>query len=562
MRATRPIRAGLALALLVASIVPSASRAARPRVVALERATVVVAPGKVIEGGTVVLRDGLIVAAAAGAPIPSDAEVVDAKGLWIYPALIDALASPGTGAEPERATRGTGPGGGEAARGRGAVEPGDLHPLSRVRPERRAIEAFLPFEGERKREAETWRNLGFAVVSVTPSTGIFRGTSAAVALLDERPVAEIVLRDGIAQHVGFDRGEFGEGYPTSLMGTVAAIRQTLLDAGRHRVWSARYERNPSGIPRPDRRAAWEALVPVLERRMQVVFEASDPQDVLLADRLAREFDLDAIVAGSGHEAEIAEAIAATGRTLIQPVSFPDRPKIDDPDAALDVTTRELRRFADAPAGPGRLAKAGVRFALTARGLKNPAEFRAQVRKIVEAGLPEQTALAALTTVPARLMGIERLVGTLEPGKIANVVVADGPLFGKDTKIRRIYVDGVEHRAEPKPKPKGDPDAVVDPRGTWSVVFEFGSQSTTRTWTLTGSRGGYRGTAETRGGTVAFERIELAGNVLTVVFPPSEGRGANEVSVVIRGDTFEGSFEAGPRSIPIRGTRTGDPEGGR
>lgn len=560
MPRVRPLLAGRLLA-VVAAVAAVDAHAERPRVYALVGGTVVTAPGRVIERGNVIFRDGKIVAAGAGAAIPSDAEIVDAKGSWIYPGLIDAYARLG-GGDAERAGRAGGSGGAETPRGRAAAEPGDLHPLPRVRPERRAIESLLPFAGDRKREAETWRSLGFAILSISPSTGIFRGSSAAVVLLDDRPVAEIVLRDGVAQHVGFDRGEFGEGYPTSLMGTVAAIRQTLLDAGRHAEWSARFERNPAAVPRPDRSAAWDALVPVLDRRVSIVFEATSPEDVLLADRLAREFDLDAVVVGSGHEAEIADAVAATGRVLIEPVAFPDKPPLDDPDAALDVTTRELRRFAEAAAGPGRLAKAGVRFALTGRGLKNPADFRSQVRQIVEAGLAEETALAALTIVPAKLLGLDRVAGTLEAGKMANVIVADGPLFGKETSIRRVFVEGVEHPVERKRKPKGDPNAIVDPRGTWSVVFEFGGSSIARTWTVTGERGAYRGTAETRSGTVTFDRVELSGNALTVVFPPSEGRGSNEVTVIIRGDALEGSFDAGSRTVPIRGTRTSPPEGGR
>ena len=153
------------------------------------------------------------------------------------------------------------------------------------------------------------------------------------------------------------------------------------------------------------------------------------------------------------------------------------------------------------------------------------------------------------------------MGTLEAGKIANVVVAEGPLFAKDTKVRRVFVDGTDYPVEEKAKPKGDPNAVVDPRGTWSVVIELPAAPVQRTWTIGGSKGSLTGTAETRSGTVTFDKVELAGNALTVTFPAGEGRGANEVTVIVTGETFEGTIEMGSRSAAVKGTRTHGPDGG-
>jgi hypothetical protein len=181
--------------------------------------------------------------------------------------------------------------------------------------------------------------------------------------------------------------------------------------------------------------------------------------------------------------------------------------------------------------------------------------------MIDAGLPEEVALAALTTVPAELLGLDRMLGTLEPGKLANVVVADGPLFGEETRIREVFVDGYRHVIKVKEKPKGDPNAVVDPRGEWSVTFETGRQSTARTWSIGGDANAYTGTAETRGGTVEFEEVTLAGNVLTLRFPAQGSRGSFEVTVIVEGDTFEGTAEMGARSVTVKGTRTSGPGGG-
>jgi hypothetical protein len=397
-----------------------------------------------------------------------------------------------------------------------------------------------------------------AVLAV-PSKGILRGSGAVVLLRDDAPVADLIVRDGVSQHLAFETGGFGDPYPNSLMGAAAAVRQTLADARRYVVWTERYDKNPSGMPRPERLPSMEALRPVLSGRQPLFLAATAADDILLADRIAREFDVPLVAVASGTEAEIADQIARTKRTIVYPVRVPDKPKVDDPDEALDVSLRDLRRYVDAAAAPKILAAAGVPLALTAHGLKNTADFPSNVRSIIEAGWSEEAALAALTSTPAGLLGVDRVMGSIEPGKIANVVVADGPLFAKGTKIRRVFVDGVEYPIEEKAKPKGDPTAVVDPRGTWSVVIELGQQTIQRTWTIAGEKGRLAGTAETRSGVVSFEKVELEGNAMTVVFPPSEGRGANEVTVIVKGDSFEGTIEMGTRTAPVKGTRTLGPE---
>jgi len=558
MRSRRSVRGlvqfGLGWAAAVCALSPS--KADPPRVYALLHATVVASPGQKLEDATVVLRDGLIEAVGKGIGVPEDAVEADARGLWVYPGFLDPAFGPITSGQEVSP---------DTARPRGAGRhetespAGPVHPISRIRPERRASERLLAFEGDRRKEAATYRNLGFTAMTAAPGEGIFRGSASVFLLAEDTPVPSLLLLEDAALYVGFDRGSFGEGYPTSLMGAVAAIRQTLLDAERYRIWTARWTRDPTGLPRPERVAAYEALVPAIERRRRVAFEAEDPQDVLLADRIAREFGLDAYVIGSGYEWEIAQEVARTGRTIVHPVRFPDKPKVDDPDEAVDVTTRELRRYVEAPKAPARLAEAGIPFAFTLRGLKNPADFPRNLRKMFENGLTEEAALAALTTVPARLLGIDSVAGTVERGKMGNLVLLDGPLSGKDSKVRKVFVDGIPYEVEEKKKPKGDPTAVVDPRGIWSVVLEFRGQAVTRSWTIEGKPGAYRGTAETRTGTVAFDRVELAGNLLTVVFPALEGRGPVEVTVVIRGDTFEGEAEMGPMTVPVRGTRTRGPD---
>jgi len=535
--------------------------AERPRVYCVQGAHVVPAPGQVIESGTVVLRDGLIEAVGADVEAPADAVVIDGQGLWVYPGLIDPSVFLG---EERSGTSAPSPGGGRPTMGstRPSSPPGPVHELPLVRPENRASDGLLSFEGSRTRQAERLRELGFTTVLAVPEGGIFRGTSAVVQLLDDTPVSEMILRDNVAQHLSFERGGFGRGYPTSLMGAAATIRQVVLDAERHAEWTKRWTAHPRGMPRPEQATAYEALGELVAGDQKAIFDVSSPDDALLAGRLAAELELDAVIGGSGHEWEVAEQIRASGFDLILPVAFPDKPEVGDDDEALEVTLETMRRYVEASSAAARLHELGVRVALTTDGLKSLAQFRKNVRQMLDAGLPEEAALAAVTTVPAAMVGIDDVAGTLEPGKIANVAIFDGPLFGEDSTAKRVFVDGVEYRVEEKKKPRGgDADAVVDPRGEWSVAFEMPGRSSERTWVIEGATDALAGTAETRSGTVTFDDVRLLGNMLTVVFPAREGRGSVELTVVITGDSFTGSAEFGPRSVPVTGTRTSGPEGG-
>lgn len=538
------------------------ARAERPRVYALTSGKIVVAPGKVIEKGTVVLRDGLIEAVGTNVGVPADAMEINVSGMIVYPGLIDAHTGLGLRRAPAQTTpSATGPPRFPPTPPRRETPSGAVHPLSRVHPETQVRSLIVPFDGDNK-DAERYRGMGITTVLVVPESGIFRGESAFINLKDGVPASELILKDRVAQHVAFEHGGFGQGYPSSLMGAVAAFRQALLDAGRYVTWKNRYSAHPSGMRRPEYTVAFESLASVLDRSRPVIFDLDQAQDVLLADRLGREFNLNMVIAGSGNEWELIDQIRGMKYTMILPVAFPERPKVENADEAIDVTSRELRRYVRAPENPKRLREAGISFALSTRGLKNPADFPKNVRKIIDAGLPADAALAALTTVPAELLGISGMVGTLEPGKIANVVVADGPLFGEKTKVKRVFVDGYEYKVDEGKKPAGDPTAVVDPRGTWSVVFEFpGGRTMTRTWTIRGSKGNYSGTAETQRGTVEFSTLQLEGNALKVALPGQGRAGSLEVSVIITGDSFEGSFEQGPLTVPVKGTRTSGPEGG-
>ena len=392
---------GLAALVAMASITLVASGASHG-VHAIVGARVVAAPGQVIEKGTVVIRDGLIEAVGPNVQPPADARVWPGDGLTVYAGLIDALVMP---PEPPRRTGdGQGP---ATAPSRPAAAPGAAHALPSVRPERRVAEATTIDA----KQIEALRNAGFTAAHMTSRDGIFRGSSAVVALGDGR-LNENLVRADVAQVVALQpqRG----GYPGALMGAIAVARQGFLDARWYRDAMAAYGKAPATVRRPEANVAWEALQPVISGAQPVMLVADDMLLVLRAAALAKEAAVTAFVAGAGDEYKRAPEIAATRMRLVVPVDYPDALNVADEAEAVEVTTQALRHWQDAPGNAAALERAGVAFALTANGLKDVARFRANVAQAVDRGLSRDAALAAVTTVPARLLGLSDRLGTVEP----------------------------------------------------------------------------------------------------------------------------------------------------
>ena len=456
----------LAIALVVSLVCVGQSAVATPQrrsAYAITGATVVTSPGNVVENATVVLRNGLVEAVGTGVSAPADARVIDASGMTVYAGWIDSFAEvaiapdpPAQGAAPQAATRG---GGGRGRRGGGQqqamqdLELGAPGVNARVRS---FYDMSEHLDGEDD-DINELRDAGFTAALVIPQDGIYRGKSVLIALRQTDPEDMIIGRD-VTQAIGFSTGGFGRGYPSAAMGVVSLIRQVLLDTQRAATWESSFARDPAGIPRPESNEALAALQPVLAGDQQVIWDATNTRMAKRAINISSEFGIQTIIKGNGNEYEMAGELAAAGFAVIVPVDYPDRPAVgedDEEDAAIGLET--LQRWADAPGNAAALEAAGVTFVFTSDGV-SPEDFAANVRKAIDAGLSPDTALAAVTTNPARLLGVEAILGTIEPGKIANIVVASGAPFAEDTEVRHVFVDGVhtEVEAAPEGEPGGSP----------------------------------------------------------------------------------------------------------
>jgi imidazolonepropionase-like amidohydrolase len=385
---------------------------------AFTNATIVSDANTITEGATLLIKGHLIEAIGKNIAIPSGTTVIDLKGKRIYPSMVDIYSDFGM---PEVKREGN------SFRGDPQFESkkkGAYNWNQAILPE---IDAANIFSANASK-ADELRKLGFGSVVSHVGDGIVRGTSALLSLQDGRD-HEILLRGKTSANYSFSKGTSTQDYPASIMGSVALLRQTFLDADWYKKSKGRTEMNISleafnanqGIPQ--------------------IFEVGDKLGVLRADKIGKEFGIQYIIKSMGDDYQRLDEIKATGSSLIVPLIFPTTPDVEDPFDAGVVSLAEMKHWEMAPANAAMIARAGINFAFTAANLKSKGDFMANLRKAIEYGLDEKTALAAITSTPAKLMKVDDLVGSLKVGMLANFLITSDNLFKENNTIYENWVKG-------------------------------------------------------------------------------------------------------------------------
>ena len=436
---------------------------------AITNARIVTAAGPVIDKGTVVMREGIIEDVGAAVTAPADALLVDGTGLVVYPGMIDMSNS---SVVEVRTTTTQAPPAAPAAggRGRGAVVAtpdsvtwADQEREARARYLHPDVDAasLVELDGDDVRRLAA---AGITTALAVPSQGIIRGQSALVNLTAPPDPAEtsalatyrrgaVVVRSPVAQHVVFatgGQGGGGGGYPGALLGVIAFARQSFYDAQWQKEARAFADRNKSSVF-GGFEPALDALAPALERKVPVAFEASEQREILRALAFAKEFNLDPIIVGGAEAGSVIDDLKAAKAAVIVSANFQAAGTPAGRGGGgggggrgggdADTPVRITRMRQNAAKVPAALEKAGIPFAFTVGGLQSPAEFvRSVARTVKEGGLAEDSALKALTINAARLAGAAERLGTIEKGKMANVIVTDGNLFDA-SRIRHVFVAG-------------------------------------------------------------------------------------------------------------------------
>lgn len=413
-----------------------AASAEPPRVYALVDARIVTASGPVIERGTVVIRDGLIAAVGSRVVAPTDAWRLDGRGLTVYPGLID-MGALGVVDAP--------------------VPPEPRNPATRAEVERwkRGVILRPQLEAADYLAVESLGLARFAAAGVTtvlavPGGEVVRGRSALVNVVAPEEPPQIgalagpgrglvVLKTPVALHIAFTPRPRGDAYPVSLMGVIAFVRQSFVDAQHRRLVRQAFERAAGDTERPAHDPALDALEPAVSGALPVVFDARSAVEIRRALKIAAEFNLKTIIAGGFGADEVIEDLRAARVPVLYSLNFPTRPRTLAPEA--DEPLRVLKARAQAPRTPAALARAGIAFAFQSGGLRDPRDFVRHAARAVKEGLASEEAIRALTIGAARIAGVDGRLGSIEPGKIANLIVTEGDLFDETMKLRYVFIDG-------------------------------------------------------------------------------------------------------------------------
>lgn len=427
-------------------------RAESPGVYALRDARIVRVSAPVIERGTVVLRDGLIESVGESITPPAGAWVIDCKGLTVYPGLIDALTTLGIPGAVLPATTQDG----ETQTVPTTAPPASRTPTTATRSQgpqdrplntswSKAADQIAPTE----RGIQIARDGGYTSAVTFPGAGIFAGQGSVINLAGDR-AGDMVIADSVGQFVTL-RFSVGRGFPGSLLGSIAYVRQTYLDVEHYKLAKSIYEKHPAGLRRP---AYDRALEGVLMSPLALLPAGSEIEIERMV-ALAKELKLKAVLYG-GHEAwRAAELLKQANMPILVSLKYPAKSR--DADPAADEAIRILQMREQAPSTAGALAKSGVKFAFYSDGLATTRERMRAVKKAIDAGLSASDAIRAMTLAPAEIYGVESRIGSIDKGKIANLVVADGDLFADQTKIKYVFVDGRKFEPqpqEPAPRPAG------------------------------------------------------------------------------------------------------------
>lgn len=473
----------------------------RPRKFAFTNATIVTKAGQTVKNGTMLVNGQTIEAIGSGVKVPNGYTLINLEGKYIYPSLIDPFSAYGL---PE--SKSSQPSFGRSAQVLTSTKKGAYAWNEAIRPETRAVDLFTV----NTKNAEELKKIGFGAVQAIVKDGIARGSALFTTLADDKE-NEVILKPESGAHYSFDKGSAKTSYPSSLMGSIALLRQTYYDSEWYKKQSKEYNISLEAFGRL--------------QSLPQFFEVNDVLDILRADKVAKEFEKQYIIKTGGNEYQRIQEVKASGTNLIVPLNFPKAYDVEDPAAADQLSLAQLKHWELAPANPSYLEKAGVPFALTADGLENVRDFWPNLRKAIQYGLSEEQALRALTEVPASYLGLTERLGSLEKGKLANFIITSDALFKEGNIIYENWIQGKKYIANTLDH--------KDIRGEYaSNIDGFGNA----TLHIGGKSGKYEAHL-TKAGDTTKTKVNLVrdGDLLTLSFNPKGTKGSFRISGYIAGD---------------------------
>lgn len=526
------------------------------RTYAVTNATVFQAPGRKLDRATVVMKDGLITAVGKGVAIPPEAIIINGDSLYIYAGFIDGLSRAGVSKPKEEANR------------ERPKDPGNSTPeVAGITPQN-DVRTFL---NPSDKSADDLRALGFTAAQVVPYGNMLPGSSAIIQLTGKTSDAMVLAGKSalFSELTGAPRV-----YPSTILAVMSKWRELYRQAVQNKNYETMYAANRAGLSRPASDRILEAFYPVIDKRVPVLFEADKYLEALRVMTLQSELGFSLVLGDVKEGWDAIARIKSSGAKVFLSLDLPEDKKEDkgkdkDKDkkeeagtltpAEKDALEKRKAEFLALYTGQAAaFQKAGVTFGFSSLSSKT-SDIRANLRRMIKAGLTEDQALAALTTSPAQLLGLSDRLGTVENGKIASLVLSDKPYFHEKAKVRYVFVDGTLYKYDVKETPKADAGAKAEITGTWTVTTETPQGKSEETVTFKKDGSNYSGsiTGGRLAQAVTLETVELNGNALRYSYTVQVGGQSFKVDVdaTVEGNNYKGSATVGQYgSFPVEGKR--------
>jgi hypothetical protein len=534
---------------------------------AIKNATIVQAPGRTIQNGTIIIENGIIKAVGTNISIPADAWVVDADSMFVYPGFITGMSNIGVEKPKDEETNDDRKMTGTPTYKRAGITPGA------------SVRDML----SAKEGVEDYRKIGFTASHSLPHKGMIAGQGALI-LLGGSSADGMVIKENT---VMFSQLTGADGvYPNTVIGVMAKYRDLYRKASEAKDYQARYNASSNGMERPVSDATIEAMFPVVSKQMTVAFKAEDLMDIMRVITLKNDLGFNLMLGEVKQGWDVIPTIKSSGAPVFLSLDLPEMKeekkdeKKDEEEEEEDVEGEKKEEKKEETAAdkekvalelrqkemikkyytqPSLFASQGVKFGFSTLESKSK-DFKSTMMKVIENGLSEDNALAALTTNPAEILGVSSLMGTIDNGKMANLIVTDTAYFTKDSNVRFVFVDGVkyEYEVKKKKKKKSSGDEPVDASGEWKYTTETPQGNGSGVIKINGTPGNYTGTITVsfNGSTNDIENVEIDGSNVTFSFKLNMGEEVTvDISMNIDGDSFEGTLSvAAFGSFPMEGSR--------
>jgi imidazolonepropionase-like amidohydrolase len=381
-----------------------------------------------INNGTLIIRNGIVENVGSNLQIPAGIRVFDLDGKHIYPSFID-LYSDYAIVKGDRRRPSSNWMSSYTNPQMLSDKNGPFSWNESIKPEINSVEN-LKFDEKRSKEL---RGLGFGAVLSHNMDGIMRGTGALVSLNDDVE-QNIIIKDKASTHYSFTKGTTQQNYPNSLMGAVALLKQSFLDAD----W---YLQNKGKMNEVN--LSLESINQ--SQSLPKIIQVRDKIRVLLAQKVAKEIDFEFIIKGAGDEYQRLNEIKENNPKLIVPINFPKASNVDDPFKNNNLSLSQLKHWELAPSNFYFLEKEGIDFSITTNGLNNLSDFKKNLIKSLSRGVSKETLLKSLTYNPSKFLNVDDKIGSIKKSYHANFFVTDGDFFNEKTKILSNWIRGKWNR---------------------------------------------------------------------------------------------------------------------